>query len=296
MIEILSYANISKQAHWQALERLEKEQAKAVLYVNLICEVRETHPGMGLRTIYEKYQPEGIGRDAFIRLGVSCGFLLEPLSNGIKTTYAHPSANYANLLVGRQFTDVNQVWCSDITYFRLQDDWCYLTFIMDVYSRRIVGYAVSENMKAYNNVTALQMALTCRNISNYNKQLIHHSDRGSQYISDLYTSVLMEYGINISMCANVLENAHIERVNGTIKNQYLQHWDISSFKQLVKATKKAVDAYNYDRPHTKLNGKSPVEFEHFIKELSSDLRPSLEIFVYNQNVEISDVRQLSLQF
>lgn len=266
------------------------------MYLNLIYEIRQTHPGMGLRTIYEKYQPEGIGRDAFISLGLLAGYIIAPQPLGPKTTIAHPSANYPNLLNDLKFTDVNQIWTSDITYFRLGDKWCYLSFLMDVYSRRIIGYSVSDNMKAYNNVTALQMAFDLRGIENYDARLIHHSDRGSQYISEAYTSLLSAYKVKISMCANVLENAHIERVNRTIKNQYLKHWTIKNLNQLKRATEKAVSAYNYEKPHASILKKSPVEFENFIQNIPLSKRSELEIFTYHQNNDKLDPAQLSLEF
>jgi putative transposase len=266
------------------------------LYLNLIYEVRDTHPGMGLRTIYEKCQPEGIGRDAFISLGLLAGYVIDPQPLGPKTTKAHPSADYPNLLNDLKFTDVNQIWTSDITYFRVGDKWCYLSFIMDVFSRRIVGYSVSDNMKSYNNVTALQMAFDLRGIENYDETLIHHSDRGSQYISDVYTGLLSDYKVKISMCTNVLENAHIERVNGTIKNQYLKHWSINNLNQLKRATEKAVNAYNYGKPHAGIIKKSPVEFENFIKNIPLSKRAEMKIFTCQQNNDKIDPAQLSLEF
>ena len=90
---------------------------------------------------------------------------------------------------------------------------------MDVYSRRIVGYSVADHMRAEQNIRALQMALDLRGVKDYDQKLIHHSDKGSQYISDDYTELLNDFGIEISMCNIVYENAHIERVNGIIKNQ-----------------------------------------------------------------------------
>lgn len=296
MSSILSVAGVSKQGHQQALNRIEEQAQKSCLYLNLITEVRETHPGMGLRTIYEKWQPDGIGRDAFIDLGIRFGFLVEPIPTAPRTTIPHPSANYPNLLKECEFTDVNQLWSSDITFFLLKEKWYYLTFILDVYSRRIVGYTVSDNMRAYNNANALQMAFDLRNISNYNKELIHHSDRGSQYISNLYTDLLRSFGVRISMCTNVLENSHIERINGTIKNQYLKHWSINNFNQLKKCLDKAVWAYNYEKPHESLNGKSPVEFENFIKELPLEKRTKMKVFVYQQNNDKKIPNQLTFSF
>jgi len=288
--------HIRRQSHYQILQREQRTAEKALLYLNLIHEVRRTHPSMGLRTIYEKAMPEGIGRDAFIDLGAHYGYILEPLRSKTRTTHPHPSALYPNLLADKKFTDVNQIWTSDITYYAIGESWYYLTFIMDVYSRRIIGYTAADNMRASNNVAALNMALDLRQVTDYAGQLIHHSDRGAQYVSEVYVELLQSRNVHISMCQNVLENAHIERVNGIIKNKYLRYWRIESLRQLKSKLKKAVDAYNYDKPHQSLQGKSPVDFENFIKELPLKERYNLDIFTYNQNSEQKDPNQLVLEF
>lgn len=292
-------AAISKQGHAQALRRAKEIKNRESCYIGFIQNIRDIHPGMGLRKIYNQFEPEDIGRDAFIALGLQAGFRLKVISNPARTTFSIKSNRYVNLLEGKRFTDVNQLWTSDITYFWLnafnQSRFYYIVLIMDVYSRRIVGFSVADNMRAENNISALHMALKLRNIENYNGQLIHHSDRGSQYISNDYTNLLEDYGIQISMCSNVLENAHIERVNGTIKNEYLRHWSIQSPYQLKQQVKKAVLAYN-NRLHNSL-GKTPIDFEIFIKELSKSKREILKVFIYNKyNQNNENPNQLQLDF
>ena len=266
--------------------------------IGLILEVRQIHPAMGLKSIYELTKPDEVGRDGFIKIGAEAGLILNPVRSNPKTTLPHPSIAYPNLLHGKQLTDVNQLWTSDITYFAIQDKWYYLTFIMDVYSRRIVGYKAADNLRAINNIDALNMAIKLRGIEDYQNQLIHHSDRGSQYISDAYTEILENHGILISMCHNVLENAHIERVHRTIKNQYLKHRSINHFHQLVKWLDKTVYTYNYERPHSSIFKMTPVEFENFIKEPPSTSldKPKLEVFTYQQNNDKADPNQLAFEF
>ena len=247
---------------------------------------------MGLRSIYETYQPEGIGRDAFIALGLTNGFRLRAVHKTVRTTFSVKSSRYRNLLQGKVFTDVNQVWTSDITYFKIGEDTYYIVFIMDVYSRRIIGYSVADNMRAEQNIRALQMALDLRGIDNYDQKLIHHSDKGSQYISNDYTDLLSNFGIQISMCNIVYENAHIERVNGIIKNQYLYRWEINNFNQLRKKLRDAVWAYNFEKPHGSLGKLTPVEFEESIKELVVEQRKELVIYTHKQNDDNSSAFQL----
>ena len=297
---IYKLCGISKQAHSKALKRLAQIEDKTDYYVGFILQTRVFHPGMGLRRLYEQFNPEGIGRDQFIALGLAEGLRLRKVHNAIKTTRSVKNKRYSNLLAGKRFTAVNQVWVSDIFYFSVNGVHQYVVLIMDAYSRRIIGYSAADNMRAINNIKALQMALDLRNIANYLLQLIHHSDRGSQYISDDYTSLLDDYGIEISMCSNVLENAHMERVNGTIKNDYLARWEIKDAKDLPKWLKKAVDGYN-NRIHDSLKCKgvskkmTPIEFEMYIKNIPINERPVLEFFTYEKpKVNLEDHGQLSL--
>lgn len=274
----------------------QKTLEKEPFYIGFIIQIREMHPGMGLRTMYERYQPEDIGRDAFIALGLTYGFRLRAVHKSVRTTFSVKSNRYPNLLEGKRFTDVNQLWTSDITYFQLGDKTYYIVLLMDVYSRRIVGYSVADNMRAEQNVKALQMALDLRGINNFKEQLIHHSDKGGQYISNDYTDLLTDFGIQISMCNIVYENAHIERVNGTIKNQYLYRWKITSFMQLCSKLERAVWAYNYEKPHSKLGKLTPVEFEESLKELVDEQRKELFIYTHSQNGDNSRDLQLVFNF
>ncbi len=292
MIDVYLLCGISKQAHFQSLARQKELQNKEQVYIGFIEQVREFHPGMGLRLMYEQFNPEGIGRDAFIALGLLNGFRLRKTINAMITTRAVKSSRFPNLLTGKVVTDVNQVWVSDIFYFRIASTYYYIVLIMDVYSRRIVGYNGADNLRAENNIKALQMALTLRGIGDYEGKLIHHSDRGSQYISDDYTNLLDEFGISISMCKNVLENAHAERVNGTIKNDYLSRWSIQNGRRLNYWLKKAVDGYN-NRQHQSLGKQTPINYEVYIKELPKDKREKMEIFTIAKKA-YENPNQLSL--
>ncbi len=283
MKSVYLLCGISKQAHHQALERAKALEQKGAAYVGFMLEVREMHPGMGLRTMHDHFQPEGIGRDAFIALGLAEGFRLAVAKNHVRTTLSVKNRRYKNLLGGRRFTGVNQLWGSDLFYFPVNGRHCYVVLIMDVYSRRIVGHSVADNMRAENNVAALRMALTLRGVADFEGSLVHHSDRGSQYVSDDYTELLEEHGILISMCNDVYENTHIERANGTIKNGYLNRWGIADGRTLFKSVTRAVESYN-QRPHQSLPKKmTPIAFESYIKELGDEKRTVMEIYtVCNQ--------------
>ncbi len=259
-------------------------------------EVREIHPGMGLRTIYDLVQPDGIGRDAFIALGLREGFRLKAIEKQTRTTYSVKAHQYTNLLTERRFTDINQLWSSDITYVYCLNKFYYLVMIMDVYSRRIIGYSLADNMRAENNFNALKMAFNLRGINHYHGQLIHHFDKGSQYASDLYTETLQEYGVQISICNEVYENTHIERLNDTIKNQYLGRMDIKDERDLKRKVKKTIEAYNLQRPHKSLAKMTPTQYEEHIKNIPKEKRAKMEIYTVQKDCEYTDPNQLKLVF
>lgn len=285
-------AVISKQGHFQSLARLAEERAKEPCYIGLIEMVRQMHPAMGLRAIWEQFQPEDIGRDAFIALGLREGYRVRAVESPMKTTFSVKSARFGNLLADLRLTNVNQVWVSDIFYFPLGGRHYYVVLIMDVYSRRIIGYSIADNLRAENNIAALRMAIQSRGVDNYKGKLIHHSDRGVQYASDNYTQLLDAFGIKISMCMDVLENAHCERANGTIKNDYLAAWLPKSPADLFRLLPKAVENYN-NRNHSALTPRmTPIQFENYVKELTLEKSPQMTIFTIKQNVD--NPTQLSL--
>jgi putative transposase len=294
MNDVFILCGISRQAHHQALQRYLQEEQKAVLYVRLMEQVREIHPGMGLKTMYDMAQPEGIGRDAFIALGLQEGFRLKTIEKQTRTTYSVKSHRYGNLLGDVEFSGINQLWSSDITYLYCLDQFFYIVLIMDVYSRRIIGYHIADNMRSENNLSALQMALELRGIKDYNQSLIHHSDKGTQYASDAYTETLGSYEIRISMCNEVYENTHIERVNDTIKNQYLNRMEINNERQLVTKLNHTIEAYNESRPHQSLNKMSPVEYENSLLTRPEDKRSKMKIYTIKLNADTSITKQLNL--
>jgi putative transposase len=152
----------------------------------------------------------------------------------------------------------------------LVDKFYYISFIMDAYSRYIVGYNLAKTLQANNALEALNFAVEKRKITK-TTHLIHlggtpHSDKGVQYLSNDYLNVLNNYNIQVSLAKTVLENSHAERLNGIIKNEYLIPYKIIDYQHLQKALalaecRPAVNYYNQERPHWELNLKNPTEFE-----------------------------------
>lgn len=287
---------VSKQAHWKMVKKITIQNDLKRILIQNILQVRAMHPKMGAKKIYNLLKPEEIGRDRFIEIYCESGFQVVCERNHRKTTRSFPHLKYKNLASGLALNDINKVWSSDITYLQIREKtFLYIVFIMDIYSRRILGYNVSTDLCAQSNIKALNMALRERKIERYTN-LIHHSDRGVQYTSNAYTDLLCSYNIQISMCESVYENTHIERVNGTIKNEYLCNFRIKNLTQCQRALKKAVDAYNYGRPHVSLDFKTPVDFENHLSEIPLSSRPLVNIYSDQGKNANSNVKQGELFF
>jgi len=276
MKDLYSIEGISKQSHHKATKRKRwlKETEQTIL--SCVESLRKDHPRMGAKKLYKLLQPDGIGRDRFIQLLMDNGYASKRVRNYTRTTYSG-KYHYPNLISGKVLTGVNQLWVSDITFIWVDQRWHYLTFIMDVYSRKVVGYAVDKYLHAQANIRALQMAL--KNTKGQSlKGLIHHSDRGSQYIHREYLQLLKTHGIEVSMGNKAWENAHAERINGIIKNEYLNPMLIKDFEDLKRKVKKVVILYNSIRPHGALvNQMSPEKYERFVQQLAAEQKPQLMI-------------------
>ena len=150
----------------------------------------------------------------------------------------------------------DQVWASDITYIRTIKGFCYLALITDMYSRKIVGHDLSDSLELTGCVRALQKALKQ---SGKRTPQIHHSDRGIQYCSKVYTNILIKKNIKISMTEenHCYENALAERVNGILKDEFYLDQTFDSLQHAKKATKNAIDLYNEIRLHLSLDYHTP---------------------------------------
>jgi transposase InsO family protein len=279
MRQIYQQARLSKQAHAQWVRHQSQREEDTERIIAHIHEQRMLQPRIGLRKLYGLFlQDPGqhVGRDRFIDVGVEAGLGVPRAVNRLRTTYAVASS-YPNLLVGKTLTDVNQVWVSDITYYWTGEGFSYITLLMDLYSRMIVGAVAAESMHAYWSVAVLSAALAARQIPR-GGPLIHHSDQGSQYLSNDYLAVLESFAIAVSTAQIVYENAHAERVNGIIKLEYLDAWSTSSHRALVENLPVAVERFNTIRPHGSLGGISPFAFEESLKTTLIDAHPPMAIW------------------
>ena len=279
MKDLYSIAQISKQAFHQQMARESLKEDRSWLYIQMIQQARELHPVIGLEKIYYLFKPEEIGRDSFIHIGTLAGYALEKPP---KTTFRGiDPVPYKNLLVGKYFSGVNQVWATDITYYKLHTEYYYISMIMDLYSRRILAHGLARTLHAHHSMVLLKEALKRRKLGKAH-QLIHHSDRGIQYRAQAYLKLLTKHQIGISMCSSVFENTSMERLNGIIKNDYIRHWNPNSFSQLKKLLDRAVNNYN-NCPHGELEMNSPLDFEKKLQQIPLNQRTKLSVYTFKKN-------------
>lgn len=265
---------ISKQAVVQYERRQETFDKKITALTVEADELRAAHPGCGVEKMYHTLRPDFIGRDRFVETFMRLGYRLKRPRNYHVTTRRGPWY-YPNLIEGLKINKASEVWQSDITYIRVGERFYYGVFIVDVYTKKVVGYSVSDHMRSTANVQAMKMAL-----AGNDPPKIHHSDRGSQYIYEGYINLLKEHGIRPSMGKIAQENAYAERINGTLKNEFIHHWKPRTFDQLKSMMKKAVTYYNQIRPHNNLGKSSPENFISELRRTRHKTGKSMTIFKY----------------
>lgn len=272
MNKLYKAVGISKQAVSQYACRQDRFHRQLAPLVSEAELLRKEHPGCGVEKMYHILKPGFLGRDKFIEVFMDMGFRLKRTRNYQRTTYS-AAVNYPNLIQGMEVSAPSVVWQSDITFYRVGEQFFYAVFIIDVYTKKIVGYRVSDHMRATANIEALQMALRA-----HKAPQIHHSDRGSQYSCKEYIKLLKSHNCQISMAQSAQDNAYAERINRTIKEEYLDHWTPKNLESLKRLTGKAVDNYNSKRVHKNLEMKTPKAFEQEFSEQPITSMPIITIF------------------
>jgi putative transposase len=266
---------VSRQAHAKAKKQSETQKGIFEKIRNFIQAQRVVHCGVGLKKLYHQMPDKEVGRDKFIDYAVKAGLGQKRRKKHIKTTFSVYTM-YTNLLAGQVLTGINQAWSGDITYVKIGQKHGYVFLLMDIYSRRILGYIASDSMLASVNVACLKMAFKVRKGQPL-KQTIRHSDRGSQYIAGDYLMTLQEAGFQISMCQSALDNPYSERINGILKLEYLDFHQFEHLEELKQVLKVALEHYNNERPHLNLQMMSPVKFEKHIETIEIQNRVSMRI-------------------
>ncbi len=275
--KLCSWFGITRQAYYQNSWKVQAISIEEELVIKEVLLIRENHKRMGVRKLYYKLKEMlrehqiKMGRDALFNLLSSYGLLVRKRTRRIRTTQSsHWLRKYPNLIRSFVSTAPNQLWVSDITYWKINaNKHFYISFVTDTYSHKIVGYHVAITMETIETIQALRMALTgLLEKPESHSKLYHHSDRGAQYCSKEYVKLLKNNNIEISMCENgdPLENAIAERMNGILKDEYLLDAKLDTLEEARKILEKSVILYNTDRPHMSIENKYPSDvYENNLK-------------------------------
>lgn len=263
---------MSRQNYYKGHRKRNAWRVDAGLIEELVRAERAVQPRLGGKKLYVVLKPRleeanvRIGRDRFFKVLGEKGLLLDPLPKAPRATNSrHYLPVFTNQFKDMKLTGPSQAWVSDITYIRTDEGFLYLSLITDAYSRKIVGFHAGDTLETEGCLNALGKAL---------KELVdgmfpmHHSDRGSQYCSHLYTGRLRDHGLGISMTEenHCYENAKAERVNGILKQEYGLGSTFRTKQQAIASVDQAVLLYNTRRPHLSLKYKTPEEVHKELKK------------------------------
>ncbi len=266
LVRFCRLLGVTRQAYYQHYWDFANTSIEEELVIQEVLNIRKNHRYMGGRKIYELITPFMLehqikmGRDALFDLLAKERLLVRKKKRRVYTTQSfHWLRKYPNLI--REFvpTAPNQLWVSDITYWKINNNnHVYISFITDAFSHKIVGYHAAESLESIETIKALKMALSDLG-SESHFQLVHHSDRGVQYCHHDYVKLLQDYDIKISMTENgdPLENAIAERINGIIKEEYLCDYQVNSINDAKKVLDFVVKLYNDERPHNSIGNLVP---------------------------------------
>jgi putative transposase len=251
--------------------------------VELVKSKRILMPKIGTRKLYYLLENElkvlKVGRDKLFRVLKANQLLIKPKKKyHITTNSHHRFRKHKNQIKEIAYTRPEQVWVSDITYIGNRKNPSYLSLITDAYSKKVMGYNVSDSLNVKGSLAALEMALKNRKYKN--EPIIHHSDRGLQYCSNEYQKILDKNNILPSMTEQYdpYENAIAERINGILKQEFdIDKYDINlNTKRSV--VKNSIEIYNNFRPHlsnymltpNQMHKQKTIKRKSYKKEKGSD--------------------------
>ena len=248
------------------MKHLETQSHQYELILSEVRKIRKLQPKYGTLKVFKElsffFHQQGIkmGRDRFFKLLKWNGMLVKKSKNFITTTNSkHRFFKSPNRILDLEIKQSEQVWVSDITYVKLQNDYAYLALVTDAYSKKIVGFNIDNHMRTELVVNALKMALKERSFPD--RKIIHHSDRGIQYCSPEFERYTLKNDIILSNTQNSdpYENAVAERMNKTLKYEYGLKETLPDLKAAQKMTQQAVNLYNNHRLHFSLNFQTPAK-------------------------------------
>lgn len=277
--DICAMLKLTRQAYYK---RLHQEDAKSKLFNCLEEKVlvnREHKSRVGLRTIYYKENLGAmIGVNQFEKEMSQRGHSLKPYKSYMKTTDSRGHHHkYDNLVSGLELNGENQVIVGDITYYGVYSSRYYIFSFVDYYTLEVKGLTANVNMQGVNAEKVLRQIFNYNGKKKYNYSLIIHTDGGGQYRSDNFQAMLCNSEIRPSHAKNCLENGLSERLNGIIKNEYLNDYEINNIKQLNRVLKKIKNEINNVWPSKRLGYKTPKQFAKEIKGMKKKDRPIIKI-------------------
>lgn len=257
---------VSRQAYYRSKKTEIKRRQTASLVVKKVQKVRLSMSELGTKKLYTVLYNElrelGVGRDRlFAIMRANHMQILPKRQYHVTTNSHHRFRKHSNLVEHLTVKRPEQVWVSDITYIGNRENPMYLSLVTDAYSKKIMGYNVSNSLHAEGAVKALKQAIRSRK---YKKErLIHHSDRGLQYCCEEYQKVLTDNKILCSMTEKYdpYQNAVAERVNGILKQEFIKGFLLRDVDLMSKLVGQSVGIYNNERPHYSCFYKTP-EYMH----------------------------------
>lgn len=251
----------SKQAYYKSLRSSNEEEGRERYILSIVEEIRRDLPRLGVFKLWKMLNANGliVGRDWLFRLLQRHDLLVKMKKYRVVTTDSRAwRRQYPNLVKGLRVERANQVWVSDITYLPTGKGFVYLSLVTDVYSRRIMGWEVHPTLDSSGPVKALYRALENGDVDT-RQGLIHHSDRGGQYCSSVYTGILKLHRVGISMTqdGSPYDNAITERVNGILKREWLNDIHLKDIDDASKHVGRVIRLYNEKRPHLAVRGLVP---------------------------------------
>jgi transposase InsO family protein len=264
MSAICQRFGIKPQAHYQMKKRQERKEETHAQVLEMVKAIRHKHKRIGTRKLLVMLREDlttagiQIGRDQLFALLGSEKLLVPAKRRQTRTTWSGVW-RCDNLVANTTLTRPNQVWVSDITYVATEGNFAYLALVTDLFSRRIIGYDLSDTLAAEGALRAFNMAVKQAGGRHALKDLIHHSDHGIQYTCRLYRDRLQQLGVRLSMgqVGNCYDNAVAERVNGILKIEYGLDERFVSHRHALQATREAIWLYNHQRPHLSLDYAKP---------------------------------------
>lgn len=256
----------TRHAYYDHCWRVQDEGLKDEIVLQHVLEIRKKQKKTGTLKLHFMLQELlaehhiKVGRDYLFNLMREHRMHIRRRKRKAVTTDSrHWMHKYNNLIRELIVDRPEQLWVSDITYIRLTNQWGYLSLVTDAYSKKIMGWAFRTDLSAQGCIDALQMAIDHRQYPN--AQLIHHSDRGSQYCSQDYVKLLTDNTIAISMTENgdPYENAIAERVNGILKSEFDLYSSNTGFKETTEKIRESIQTYNQLRPHASCDFLTPEQ-------------------------------------